>query len=113
MNLAEEWGKLERAPKIKLATGERQRERVLSDEEMRLYLTACQQPWRDVATIMVCLARRPGEIYALRWEDLNLTEQGFIQVVKGKSKAACRMCTNGPRRTRDSRIQAPRPRTSG
>ena len=46
LNLAEEWGKLDRSPKIRLAKGERQRERVLSDEEVQRYLGACPQPWR-------------------------------------------------------------------
>jgi integrase len=91
LKLAEEWGRLDRAPKISLATGERQRERVLTDDEMKHYLMACAQPWRDVATIMFCLGMRPSEIYSLRWEQISLTEQGFIQVTKGKSKAARRM----------------------
>jgi integrase len=34
---------------------------------------------------------RPSEIYSLRWEQISLTDQGFIQVTKGKSKAARRM----------------------
>src|SRR5262249_19549869 len=91
LKLAEEWAKLERAPKISLAKGERQRERVLTDDEMKEYLMACAQPWRDVASIMYCLGMRPSEIYSLRWEQISLTEQGFIQVNKGKSKAARRM----------------------
>ena len=91
LKLSEEWGKLDRAPKISLVTGERQRERVLSDDEMREYLMACAQPWRDVATMMYCLVMRPSEIYSLRWEQLSLTEQGFIQITNGKSKAARRM----------------------
>jgi integrase len=90
LNLAEVWKKLDRAPKITLATGERQRERVLTDEEMKEYLMACAQPWRDVATIMYCLGLRPSEIYTLRWEQIRLTDQGFIQITKGKSKAARR-----------------------
>jgi integrase len=91
LKLAEEWGKLDRSPKISLAAGERQRERVLADDEMKQYLMACAQPWRDVAAIMYCLGMRPSEIYSLRWEQISLTDQGFIQVTKGKSKAARRM----------------------
>lgn len=45
--LAAEWGKLNRKPKITLAKGERQRDRVLTDVEVGLYLEACEQPWRD------------------------------------------------------------------
>jgi hypothetical protein len=35
LNLAEEWGKLDRAPKVSLAKGERQRDRIVTDAEMR------------------------------------------------------------------------------
>src|SRR5262249_4764709 len=80
LRLAEQWNMLDRAPKIILAKGERQRDRVLTDDEARRYLMACAEPWRDVATIMFCLRMRPGEIYALRWEHVRLTEQGFIQI---------------------------------
>ena len=39
MRLAEEWGALVRAPKIALAKGERQRERIVTEEEFNLYIT--------------------------------------------------------------------------
>ncbi len=53
LNLAHEWGKLNRKIKITLAKGERQRDRVLSREEARAYLDACPQPWRDAATVIL------------------------------------------------------------
>ena len=91
LKLAEEWGELKRAPKITLAKGERQRERVLTDEEVKLYLMACAQPWRDIATILYCLGIRPGELYPLRWEHILFEgEGGFIRIVKGKSAKARR-----------------------
>jgi integrase len=91
LNLAEEWGKLERAPKITLDKGERQRDRVLTDKETLRYLMACAQPWRDVATIMFWQGVRPGELYPLRWEDVLFDgEGGLIKIVKGKSKKARR-----------------------
>jgi len=90
--LAEEWGKLDRAPKISLAKGEHQRERVLTEEECRNYLAACPQPWRDVATLILGEGMRPGECYTLRWEHVLLNgEGGLIQVICGKSKAARRL----------------------
>jgi hypothetical protein len=52
LNLAYEWGKLERPAKITLAKGERQRERVLTDAEWQQYITECPQPWRDAATVI-------------------------------------------------------------
>jgi hypothetical protein len=41
LTLAEEWGKLDRAPKITLAKGEHQRDRVLTERETNNYLSAC------------------------------------------------------------------------
>ena len=90
--LAEEWGKLDRAPKISLAKGERQRERVLAEDEAAQYLAACLEPWRDVATVMLGTGMCPGELYPLRWENVLLSgDCGLIQVVKGKTKARRRL----------------------
>lgn len=92
LTLAVEWGKLDRLPKIKLASGERQRERVLTIDEATRYLAACPQPWRDVSTIMLGTGMRPGELYGLRWEHVLLNgDGGLIQVIRGKSKAARRL----------------------
>lgn len=92
LNLATEWGKLERRPKISLAKGERQRERIVTDAEMFAYLELCRQPWRDVATVLYGTAMRPGEVYKLRWEHVLLNDDGgYIQVAEGKSRAARRL----------------------
>lgn len=90
--LAAEWGKLGRRPKITLAKGERQRDRVLSDEEVSRYLEACEQPWRDAATVMLGTGCRPGEVFTLRWEHVLLNGSGgLIQIAQGKSRAARRL----------------------
>jgi integrase len=92
LSLATEWGKLERRPKVTLAKGERQRERVLTDEEVKRYLEACPQPWRDVAIIMLGTGMRPGEVFSRRWEQVLLNgDGGLIQIVEGKSRAARRV----------------------
>lgn len=92
LSLAYEWGKLDRKPKITLVKGERQRDRVLSDEESTRYLAACPQPWKDVATVMLGTGMRPGECYCLRWELVLLNGQGgMIQIAQGKTKAARRL----------------------
>lgn len=92
LSLAVEWGKLDRMPRIPLAKGERQRERVLSDSEIKLYLENCRQPWRDAATLILGSGMRPGEVYGLRWEFVLLNGQGgMIRVSEGKSKAARRI----------------------
>jgi integrase len=90
INPAVEWGTIDRKPKITLAKGERQRERVLNAREQETYLAACNQPWKDGATIMLSTAMRPGEVFALRWERIILKDRGLIQVAEGKSKAARR-----------------------
>jgi integrase len=91
MNLAAEWRAMDRAPKIRLVKGEKQRDRVLTEEEREAYLGACRQPWKDVATIMLGTGMRPGEVYALRWENVLLQEtEGFINILEGKSRAARR-----------------------
>jgi integrase len=92
INLAVEWGTIDRKPKISLAKGERQRDRVLNEREQAIYLAACNQPWKDAATIMLGTAMRPGEVFALRWERIVFNDQdgGLIQIADGKSKAARR-----------------------
>ncbi len=92
LSLAVEWGKLDRMPRIPLAKGERQRERVLTDAEIKLYLDNCRQPWKDAATLILGTGMRPGEVYGLRWEFALLNGHGgLIQVSDGKSKAARRI----------------------
>lgn len=90
--LAADWHKMEHKPKITLAKGERQRERVLTREHAEDYLAACAQPWRDVAIIMLGTGIRPGEAYPLRWEAVFFKgDRGLIQITGGKSKAAKRV----------------------
>jgi integrase len=93
VNLAYQWGKMEKPAKVTLATGEKQRDRVLTEQESDKYLQACPQPWRDCATIILDEGFRPSEIFALRWPHVFFNEDGtgLIQIVEGKSKAARRM----------------------
>lgn len=63
--------------------------RVLTPTEERIYLDTCGQPLHDVAVIMLETGMRPSEVYALRKTDINF-EQGYVQVSKGKTKAARR-----------------------
>jgi len=92
LNLAFEWGKLERPVKITLAKGERQRDTVLSEKDWQRYIAKCPQPWRDAAIIIRGTGMRPGEVFALRWENIHVSGTGgLIQVTEGKTKAARRM----------------------
>jgi integrase len=91
LNLAEEWKKLDRAPKFELAKGERQRERVVTQAEFLAYRELCRQPWHDMVTVLYGTAIRPGEAYKLRWEHVLLNGTGgLIQIAEGKTKAARR-----------------------
>ena len=91
LNLAYEWGKLDRPVRVPLAKGERQRDRVLSDAEITLYLDHCREPWKDAAILILGTGMRPGEVYGLRWEFVLLNGLGgLIQVSESKSKAARR-----------------------
>lgn len=62
---------------------------VLTQEEEKLYLMAASQPLQDVAVLMLECGCRPGEIYNLRKEDINLS-QSFLMIQEGKTKAARR-----------------------
>ncbi len=92
LNLATEWKKLGHLTKIEMAKGERQRDRVLDETEIAAYLAACQQPWKDIATLILDEGFRPGEVFILRWPAVLLNDDGtgFIKVVEGKTKAARR-----------------------
>lgn len=93
LNLAFQWGAIEKPVKVTLATGEKQRDRVLDEQEENKYLDACPQPWRDCATIILDQGFRPSEVFALRWECLFFSgdSTGLIQIMDGKSRAARRM----------------------
>jgi integrase len=91
LNLADEWGKIERSPKLSLAKGERQRDRVVGEPEFLAYRDLCREVWRDVATVLYGTGMRPGEAYALRWEHVLLNGTGgLIQIADGKTRAAKR-----------------------
>jgi integrase len=63
--------------------------RVISREIEERYLNACSQPLRDVATIILDTGLRPHEVLNLRPEHVDF-EQGFLSVVKSKTKAGKR-----------------------
>ncbi len=99
LNLAYQWGKLDKPVPVALDSGENQRDRVLTEEESDAYLKACPQPWRDCATIILDEAFRPSEVFTLRWPRVffNNGGTGLIQIVEGKSKAARRVLPMTPR----------------
>jgi integrase len=98
LNLALDWGIMEKGSKIRLAKGEKQRERVVSEKEREAYLNACRQPLKDVAPIILGTGMRPGEVLSLRWENILLQEiEGLISILEGKSRAARRVLPMVPK----------------
>jgi integrase len=99
LNLAFQWGRVDKPVKVVLAEGEHQRDRVLTEKESEGYLNACPQPWKDCAAMILDEGFRPSEVFALRWPHVFLNEDGtgLIQIVEGKSKAARRMLPMTPR----------------
>lgn len=75
--------------KIKFQPEDNENFYVLSKKEEALYLAAATQPTYDIAVIMLQTAMRPEEVYTLKRSQVNL-EQGWLQILKGKTKSARR-----------------------
>jgi integrase len=67
---------MERPVRVTMAPGERQRDRVLTEQETQKYLNACPQPWKDCATIIVDEGFRPGEVFVLQWPHVLFNGSG-------------------------------------
>lgn len=61
---------------------------VLTLEEERIYLKACEPDLRDLATIMLNQGMRPSEVLALKSENVA---GGSVRILDGKSAAARRV----------------------
>ncbi len=92
LRLAIEWGEIERAASVKMLTGERRREHVVTQEEEESYLEKATEPLASVAPVLVETGLRPEECFRLRWEFVNWngSRYGKLFVTHGKTKAARR-----------------------
>jgi integrase len=103
LHLAEEWGKLDRAPAIHELPQPQGRERVLSFAEEATYLAKASENLRDAAILAVDTGLRPNsELFPLKWADVDLTESkespnGVLHVRKGKTDSAQRSLPLTPR----------------
>jgi integrase len=102
MRLAEEWGVLTKAPKVKFLSGERQRDRVLSPQEEMLYLSAASPLLHDVSVVLFDTGMRPEECHRMCWESVSWLRRrdapyGTIRIAFGKTKAARRTLPMTPR----------------
>ncbi len=93
LNVAVEWGVIEAAPAIQLLPGEMRRERVITSEEEKLYLSVAPPLLFDLATVLADSGMRPDECYRLRWEHISWDSGRFgaLRVTHGKTPAAKRV----------------------
>jgi integrase len=91
LSYAEELGRIPRRPKVRMAKGENERTRALSEQESNTYLAACPEPWRTAAQVILSTGARPEEVRRLRWEQIEWKDGGgIIYVQRGKTQSAKR-----------------------
>ncbi len=91
LRLAHERKVIQRILKIRLLSGERVLDFVLSRRQEELYLAACTQPLQDIAVLMLETGMRIGETLRLEWDDVTLlpvngARFGFLRVRERKSR---------------------------
>ena len=99
LNLAVEWGVIATAPKLKVLSGERRRERVVGAEEEARYLAVASETLASIATVLADTGMRPEESFRLRWEHVTWLNgrNGALLVTHGKTNAARRIIPMTPR----------------
>src|ERR1039458_3181717 len=70
--VAYEWHLIDRVPRIRLLPGEQNREFVLSHAAEEAYLSACPQPLRDIALVIMDAGLRTSEVLNLEWRYVHL-----------------------------------------
>ena len=99
LNLAVEWGDLDSSPKVKILTGERRRERVVTAEEEARYLAAAPEPLASIASVLADTGMRPEECFRLQWDNMTWLNgrNGTLLITRGKTAAARRVIPMTPR----------------
>lgn len=87
LNLAHEWKRIQRKPKVRQVPGENARTFTLSGELERDYLGAASYPLKEAAILMLDLGLRPEECVQLRKKDIS---GDTLTVRDGKSVNAAR-----------------------
>ena len=87
------------APKLKVLSGERRRERVVSAEEEAKYLEVASEPLASIATVLADTGMRPEECFRMRWEYVTWLNgrNGAVLVTHGKTASARRVLPMTPR----------------
>jgi integrase len=95
LRLAHEWRVIDRVPRVRLLSGERNREFVLTHAQETKYLSSAPQPLKDAALLIVDTGFRVGEALSLQWRDIhldgmNVSRFGYVHVREGKTGNAKR-----------------------
>lgn len=93
LNLSVEWEAIANAPKLKVLSGERRRERVVSAVEEARYLAVASEPLASIATVLADTGMRPEECFRMRWECVTWLNgrNGALLVTHGKTTLARRV----------------------
>lgn len=99
LNLAVEWGVIASGPKLRVLSGERRRERVVSAEEEAKYLAVASEPLASIASVLADTGMRPEECFRMRWEYVTWLNgrNGALLVTHGKTASARRVLPMTPR----------------
>src|SRR5262249_2088102 len=95
LRIAQEWKVIVTVPAIHLLPGERQSDRVLTQQEEEMYLGKAQPLLKKFATIAIDTGMRPEEILRIRWENVRFqpagdAKYGYIHNPHGKTARAKR-----------------------
>ncbi len=97
LRLAEEWGIVKKAPKIRLLPGERQREFIISEDLLKDMLAhkRCSGMLRTILPLLIDTGLRVSELCSLTWDRVGLSPKkgsslGWVYVDRGKTKYAKR-----------------------
>jgi len=69
---AREWLWIEKAPKVRLLPGERERRRFLEPDEVVRLVEKLPRPYADMALLAVSTGLRQGNVFGLRWDQVNM-----------------------------------------
>lgn len=87
LNLAKEWGLIQKTPKIRTLPGETVREFILDGELENLYLSVAPYPLKHTAILILDFGLRPEECLGLKKADVT---DDAVVVWTGKTKNAAR-----------------------
>ena len=81
LNLAVEWGRLDRAPKVRgfpIKPTAIEDDEYLTFEETDRFLQAAAPEWKVLLTVALRTGLRAGELLALKWQDIDLVQKQLV-----------------------------------